>query len=236
LLPVLVPLLARVRRQFDLDASPRAVQAHLADDPTLGPRVRARPGLRVAGAFDAAQLALRTVLGQQVSVRGATTIAGRLVARWGTPLPDDARAGAPPALTHLPVALDALVSAGAQAVATVGLPGQRATALVTLARAIIDGPLAPLTDPVPAIEPSQLLRTLTALPGIGDWTAQYIAMRGLAWPDAFPAGDLVLRQAMGGLTAPRLIEAAERWRPWRAYAAHQLWAGPPPDSISEDRA
>jgi AraC family transcriptional regulator of adaptative response / DNA-3-methyladenine glycosylase II len=227
LLPVLVPLLARLRSLLDLDADPRTIAAQLSADPTLAPLIARRPGLRVPGAVDGFELALRTVLGQQVSVRGATTLAGRLARLIADPLPATpaSRTGAPPApLTHLPVTAERLADASPAMVAGIGLPRTRAECIVTLARAVASGELPALTGEVPVGDPATHMRELMELPGVGPWTATYIAMRALRWPDAFPEGDLALRKAMGGLSPARLRAAAERWRPWRAYAAQHLWA------------
>ena len=230
LLPVLVPLLTRVRRMLDLDADPQAIAAHLGRDALLGPLVARRPGLRVPGAGDGFELALRTVLGQQVSVRGATTLAGRLALRVAEPLgesahPADAWHPAPPSL--LPVTAERLADASLASVVAIGLPRARAECVRALARAVAEGALPELTGDAPAGDPQSFVRRFTELPGIGPWTAAYVAMRALRWPDAFPEGDLVLRKAMGGLTAARLLAAAEGWRPWRAYAAQHLWASAP---------
>jgi AraC family transcriptional regulator of adaptative response / DNA-3-methyladenine glycosylase II len=232
LLPAVVPLLARVRRLLDLDADPASVDAHLAADPALAAHVARRPGLRVPGAVDGFELALRAVLGQQVSVRAATTLAGRLAALVGERL--DAATGAaraPAGLTHHAAGAERLADAGVARVAGAGLPRARAEAVLALARAVADGALPELaTDAEGAAGghgsgPAAFVRRLTALPGVGPWTAAYVAMRALRWPDAFPDGDLALRRAAGGLTAAGLRQAAERWRPWRAYAAMHLWTG-----------
>jgi AraC family transcriptional regulator of adaptative response / DNA-3-methyladenine glycosylase II len=238
LLPALVPLLARLRRLLDLDADPEAIAAHLGADPRLAALVARRPGLRVPGSLDGFELAWRAVLGQQVSVRGATTLAGRLTRLLGEPLgeplgeslaasaPSDAPApaGLPALLTHRPVTAARLADAGAPLVASIGLPRARAECLVTLARAVTDGGFPELVGDAAGASPTSCMRRLRALPGVGAWTASYVAMRALRWPDAFPDGDLALRRALGGLTPARLRDAAERWRPWRAYAAQHLWA------------
>jgi AraC family transcriptional regulator of adaptative response / DNA-3-methyladenine glycosylase II len=224
---VLVPLIARLRSLLDLDADPSAIAAHLSGDPTLGALVARRPGLRVPGAVDGFELALRTVLGQQVSVRGATTLAGRLARLVAEPLPAaaTARTGTPQVpLTHLPVTAERLADADPALVAGIGLPRMRATCIVALARAVAAGELPMLSGDVPVGDPAMHMRRLMEVPGIGTWTATYIAMRALRWPDAFPEGDLALRNAMGGLSPARLRTVAERWRPWRAYAAQHLWA------------
>lgn len=228
LLPQLVPLLARLRRQFDLDADPAVIDAHLSGDPRLAPLVQRRPGLRAPGAFGGAELAVRAVLGQQVSVRGATTLAGRLVRALAEPLAAPVELGrdaVPATLTHLPIDIARLADATPARVAGIGLTRARAECLVALARAIAGGELPELLSTETARDPALLVRRLVQLPGIGEWTAGYIVMRALQWPDAFPHGDLGLRKAMGGLSAARLRVESERWRPWRSYAAHHLWAG-----------
>lgn len=220
LAPVLATLRARLRRLFDLDAEPLTVAAHLAADRMLAPLVALRPGLRVPGAVDGFELALRAILGQQVSVRGATTLSGRLAALIAEPLPD-----APTeALAYMPVAAERVAQASIASVMGIGLTRARAECIVTLARTVAIGEWPELSSDKHVDDPAEFVRRLTTLPGIGAWTAQYVAMRAIGWPDAFPEGDLGLRKAMGGLTPVRLRARAERWRPWRAYAAQHLWA------------
>jgi AraC family transcriptional regulator of adaptative response / DNA-3-methyladenine glycosylase II len=216
LAPALMSIAARVRRLFDTDADPTLISAHLARDPALRPRVRRRPALRVMGAFDAFEWAARAVLGQQVSVRAALTIASRLVAAFGVPVAGDGLA----ALLAFPDAAR-LADAAEDALAAIGLTRMRARTLRGLARAVADGTVS--LDR--GADPEAVRAALLALPGIGPWSAEYIAMRALGWPDAFPAGDLGLRRALGGITSDACERRAERWRPWRAYAAAHLWAG-----------
>lgn len=215
----LMPLLARVRAQFDLDANPAVIEAHLRQDPLLAARIDALPGLRVPGAFDAFELAVRAVLGQQVSVAGATTLSGRLVRRFGT------LASTPFAqVTHHFPAAQVLAGASIDDIAALGLPGKRADTVRHLARFAADGgmtmrPGLPLEDAV---------AHLKTVPGIGDWTAHYIALRALRYPDAFPAGDLGLQKAAADgatarLTEKQLAARAGAWSPWRGYAALALW-------------
>lgn len=225
LAPAMPMLLPRLGRLLDLDLDPGEVSGHLGADPVLAPLVSRRPGLRVAGCVSGFELALRVVLGQQVSVRGASTLAGRLAARFGEPLTDSPV----PELRVLPVTAESLAQANLTSVRAIGLPASRAECLIRLAQAVAGGDLPELTadDAVaerPVSEPTEFLRRFTALPGIGPWTASYVAMRGLGWRDAFPEGDLGLRSAMGGSAAQMRI-AAERWRPLRAYAAQHLWVG-----------
>jgi AraC family transcriptional regulator of adaptative response / DNA-3-methyladenine glycosylase II len=211
-------IVARVRRVFDLAADLPAITRHLARDPLLAPLVAARPGLRVPGGWDGFELAVRAVLGQQISVVGARTLAGRLVERCGAPLAG-AAAGDPlqrvfPAPEQL-AALD---------VAELGMPRARAAALVALARAAAADPR--LFGTAQSLDDA--VARLVALPGIGPWTAQYVALRALREPDAFPAGDLGLLRALAGTSGQRptpraLLARAEAWSPWRAYAAQHLW-------------
>jgi AraC family transcriptional regulator of adaptative response / DNA-3-methyladenine glycosylase II len=203
----------RLRRLFDLAADPVAIGDTLARDRALAPAVRALPGLRVPGGWDGLELACRAILGQQISVARATALAGALVRAYGQPLAAPAAA-----LTHAFPTAAALADAGGDAIArAVGMPRARGQAIAGIARAVADGTL-PL-DRSLALEP--LVERLLALPGIGPWTAHYLAMR-LGEPDAVPAGDLWLRRALG-LDERGLVARAERWRPFRAYAALYLW-------------
>ncbi|MDR3439381.1 AlkA N-terminal domain-containing protein [Telmatospirillum sp.] len=212
---VLSTVVARLRRLFDLDADIAVIDAHLAADPRLAERVRQRPGLRVPGAWDAFELAVRAILGQQVSVAAATTFAGRLAGAFGRPLPQPAAA-----VTRLFPQASVIAEAD---LTGIGLTRSRAQALQSLARSLG-------TDPALLTGGDSLDDTvarLGRLPGIGPWTAHYIAMRALREPDAFPAADLGLLRAMetadGRPTPKALLQMAEAWRPWRAYAALRLW-------------
>lgn len=215
---ILMPTLARVRNQFDLDANPAAIEAHLRHDPLLRKHLDALPGLRVPGAFDALELAVRAVLGQQVSVAGATTLSARLVQRFGEPC-----ATPFPQLTHhFP---DATVLAAAEdgAIAAIGLPQSRAQTIRNIAQFAAAGGL----NLPPGIPLADAVARLKTVRGIGDWTAHYIALRALRFPDAFPAGDLGLQKAAAGnggrLTEKQLTARADAWSPWRGYAALALW-------------
>ena len=215
----------RCRRLLDLDADPAAVTDVLGDDPMLGPIVRRSPGRRVPGSVDGAELAFRAVLGQQVSVAGASTLAGRLVARCGAPLP--ASLLSENGLTHVFPGPEEVAGADLD---RFGVPAARAEALRTLARAL-DGDVS--LDP--GSDRDEVERRLLGLRGIGPWTVSYVAMRALGDPDAFLPTDLGVRQAVLKLGHPddrRSVAAlAERWRPWRAYATQHLWAslGEEPD-------
>ena len=214
---VLSDVVARVRRVFDLEADTRAIATHLAHDPLLAPLVAARPGLRVPGGWEGFELAVRAILGQQVSVAGARTLAGRLVARFGEPL----AGGGDAALTHVFPSSARLADADP---AAIGLPRSRAEALRALARAARDD--ARLFGAAQSLDDA--VARLRALPGVGEWTAQYVALRALREPDAFPADDLGLQRALADAngrrpSAKQLVRRAEAWRPWRAYAAQHLW-------------
>ena len=231
-LSALPAIILRVRRVFDLSADPQAIGAQLAEDPRLAPLVAARPGLRVPGAWDGFELAVRAVLGQQITVRAAAGLAGMLVATYGERLP----ASTPrlDALTHVFPRPERLADVD---LSKLGMPRARAAALASLAAAVAADPAVlgagrSLADCV---------TRLRALPGVGEWTAQYIAMRELREPDAFPAADVGLMRAMADAdgrrpTARELLARAERWRPWRAYAAQHLWASAMPDPAMPARA
>jgi AraC family transcriptional regulator of adaptative response / DNA-3-methyladenine glycosylase II len=207
----------RAGRLFDLDADPAAIAAHLSSDPLLGPLLGRRPGLRAPGAWDPFETSVRTILGQQVSVRAARTLAARLVSRFGRPLSPALAKGT---LSHLFPSADDLADAD---VSSIGLPSRRGEAIRAFARAValrqVDlGPAASLDDAV---------SRLAGMPGIGPWTAQLIALRALGEPDALPAGDLGLRLALargGPLPSATTVESRARaWRPWRSYALIHLW-------------
>ena len=207
----LMPLVAALRRWLDLDAHPDRIAAHLGADRLLARHVARRPGLRVPGAIDAFEIAVRAILGQQISVAAARTLAGRFAAAFGERIvtPD-------PSLTHLWPSARRIASSSAAAIAALGVLPARAASIALLAKLVTR---APIRD---RGEPERTLAELRAVGGIGEWTLQYIAMRALGWPDAFPAGDRVLCRALG-LTAPELAVRAEAWRPWRAYAVMHLW-------------
>jgi AraC family transcriptional regulator, regulatory protein of adaptative response / DNA-3-methyladenine glycosylase II len=217
----LTTAVSRCRQLLDLDADPIAVFEAFRDDPLLGPLVTATPGRRVPGAADGFELAVRAVIGQQVSVSGARTVAGRLVAAAGEPLP-----AARGAVTHLfPTPLQLLALAEREP-AAFSMPTTRRRALVALATAVEDGTV--VIDP--GADPLELRQSLIALPGIGPWTAEYVAMRALRDPDAFMPTDLGIRRAAHALGFPddpaHLTALTESWRPWRSYAMAHLWSMP----------
>jgi AraC family transcriptional regulator, regulatory protein of adaptative response / DNA-3-methyladenine glycosylase II len=219
----LTTAVSRCRQLLDLDADPVAIWEALRGDPLVGPVVQREPGRRVPGAADGFELAVRAVIGQQVSVAGARTVAARLVQAAGDALPEPDGT-----LTHLfptPAALAALAQADPAAFA---MPAGRRRALVALAEATDSGDV--VIDP--GADPAELRHSLVRLPGIGPWTAEYVAMRALRDPDAFMPTDLGIRRAARAVGLPddpaHLVAATESWRPWRSYAMAHLWALPAP--------
>jgi AraC family transcriptional regulator of adaptative response / DNA-3-methyladenine glycosylase II len=222
-LAALPTIIARLRRVFDLAADPQAINAHLSQDSALAPLVAARPGLRAPGGWDGFELAMRAVLGQQVTVGAAIRLAGKLVEAYGQPAP--LSAAGHPALSHAFPRPERIAAAD---LTHLGMPGARARTLSTVAQAVVDDPQFLGLDR--SLE--EAVAKLRALPGVGEWTAQYIALRGMREPDAFPAADIGLMRALadpGGKrpNAAELLARAEAWRPWRAYAAQHLWAAAP---------
>jgi AraC family transcriptional regulator of adaptative response / DNA-3-methyladenine glycosylase II len=207
----LAAAVARCRRLLDLDADPAAVDDVLGTDPSLAAQVAEAPGRRVPASPDAAELAVRAVLGQQVSVAGARTLTARLLPLGGTPLPEPVGT-----LTHAFPRPEALATADLSAV---GLPGARRRTVGALASALAEG--AVVLDP--GADREEAARSLRAVPGIGPWTAALVGLRGLADPDVWLPGDLALRRSLATLGSSD-TEAATRWRPWRSYAVMHLWA------------
>jgi AraC family transcriptional regulator, regulatory protein of adaptative response / DNA-3-methyladenine glycosylase II len=211
----LAAAVARCRRLLDLDADPLAIAEALSRDDVIGGLVRARPGLRVPGCVDGGEIALRAVLGQGVSLRAARGLTARLVEGFGTSLEQPLGT-----VTHLFPAPAVLAEADPQSLAG---PTRRRAALQALAARLADGEIR--IDA--GSDPTETLTGLVAIPGIGPWTAAYVAMRGFHDPDAFPPGDAGVRRALRALGRPddprSIAVVQQRWRPWRAYAALQLW-------------
>jgi len=204
-------IIERIRSMFDLNADWPVIVRGLRTDPILRDRIDSGPGLRVAGCWNGFELATRAILGQQITVKGATELAGRMVRAFGQPILSGN------GLTHLFPSPEILAGAN---VASIGLPKARGESIRALARAVCDGKISfeRIADT------GAFLDRLCEIPGIGKWTAQYVAMRALGEPDAFPSGDIGLLRALGLKNARELEPRADAWRPWRAYAAMYLWS------------
>jgi AraC family transcriptional regulator of adaptative response / DNA-3-methyladenine glycosylase II len=203
-------IVERIRAMFDLNADWAAIAQGLRTDPALAARVNAHPGLRVPGCWTGFELATRAILGQQVSVKGATTLAGRIAGAFGQPVHGAS------GLTRLFPTPEVLAQAK---LANIGLPRARAETIQALARSVCNGQIR--FDRI--VDSEAFLIRLCDIPGIGKWTAQYVAMRALGEPDAFPCGDLGLLRALKLGSSRELEQRAEAWRPWRAYATMYLW-------------
>jgi AraC family transcriptional regulator of adaptative response / DNA-3-methyladenine glycosylase II len=219
LTPVLPALLSRLRDLFDLNARPDLISKQLRRDKRLAPMVKANPGMRVPGAFNGFEMGLRAILGQQVTVKAATTIAGRLATAFGeklvTPYPE---------LNRLTPSASRLARASVDDIAKLGVVSARCKSIISLARAHVSGELS--LDNGAHHNPDHAIQRLSELPGIGQWTAHYIAMRALHWPDAFPKEDIAVRNNLGGVTAKQAEALSQSWRPWRSYAVLHVWRNP----------
>ena len=214
LTPVLPVLLRRLRNLFDLDAHPDRIAAHLEQEPLLRESLIKDAGLRVPGAFDGFEMVVRAILGQQITVKAATTIGGRFAEAFGEPIQTPF-----PELNRLTPLAGRVATATLDEVASLGIVSARARTLMALATACESGDLR--LDA--STHPEQAIVSLMAQPGIGEWTAHYIAMRALRWPDAFPNGDIVIRKNLGGVTAKEAERLSQAWRPWRSYAVMHIW-------------
>lgn len=214
LLPVLPALLGRLRNLFDLNARPDLIAAHLMKDKQLKKSLQKNSGLRVPGAFDGFEMAVRAILGQQITVKAATTIACRFAQTFGnkikTPFAELSR------LSPLP---ERIAKATVDDIAKLGIISARAKSIIALAQAYVSGELQLEAGTNPDIT----IQKLVTLPGIGQWTAHYIAMRALRWPDAFPKEDIAVRNNLGGVSATAAETMSQAWRPWRSYAVMHIW-------------
>jgi AraC family transcriptional regulator of adaptative response / DNA-3-methyladenine glycosylase II len=205
---VVPQVLARIKRVFDTACRPDEVAAH------LGPLAAAEPGLRVPGAFDGFEMAVRAVLGQQITVRAAQTLAGRVALAMGD------RVETPFAAIHRTFPTPSRIAAASpDELGRLGIISSRTGAILALARACASGSLVL----APGVDVEDTMHRLRQIPGIGEWTAQYVAMRALTWPDAFPHTDYGVKKALGESSPSRVMTLAEGWRPWRAYATLHLW-------------
>jgi AraC family transcriptional regulator of adaptative response / DNA-3-methyladenine glycosylase II len=207
----LYKIIERIRSMFDLNADWSAIAMSLGTDPELSSRISAEPGLRVPGCWNGFELTVRAILGQQVSVKGATTLAGRIVKAFGKPF------SGPAGLTHIFPSPEVLADAK---LTGLGLTDKRAETIRALSRAFCDRRIS--FDGI--VDSANFLARLMEIPGIGNWTAQYVAMRALGEPDAFPSGDLGLLRALALTNSSELEKRAEAWRPWRSYASMYLWS------------
>jgi AraC family transcriptional regulator of adaptative response / DNA-3-methyladenine glycosylase II len=212
--PALPRILGQLRRMFDLDARPDLIAEQLAADPKIARLVKRFPGARLPGAMNGFEVAARAIIGQRISVAAATTIAGRFTCKFGQSIKTPFER-----LTCIAPTADRIAEARPNEIASLGLTQVRAHSLIALAKFWSDRDF----DITGAANPEAAMEELQSLRGIGPWTANYIAMRALQWPDAFPAGDLVLCKAAGDVTAKQLEQMSQPWRPWRAYAAILLW-------------
>lgn len=214
LTPVLPALLGRLRNLFDLAARPDLIAAHLGKDELLKKSVEAHPGLRVPGAFDGFEMAIRAILGQQITVKAATTIACRFAQAFGeeiqTPIPG---------LSKVSPLASKVAAASIDDVARLGIVSARSASIIALAKAYDSGALILEAGS----NPEAAIAKLVELPGIGQWTAHYIAMRALRWPDAFPKEDIAVRNKLGGVSAKQAEAMSQAWRPWRSYAVVHIW-------------
>jgi AraC family transcriptional regulator of adaptative response / DNA-3-methyladenine glycosylase II len=217
LTPALPTLLSRVRALFDLNARPDMISTHLAKDAHLAGAVRRNRGMRVPGAFSGFETGLRAILGQQVTVKAATTIACRFVAAFGEPIVTPFAA-----LNRLTPSAARVAMASVDEIARLGIVSARARSILALAAVQDSGDLS--LDGAAHHRPDESIKRLAELPGIGPWTAQYIAMRAFGWPDAFPKEDIAVRSRLGGVTPRQAEERSQRWRPWRSYAVMHLWS------------
>lgn len=214
LTPVLPVLLSRLRHLFDLSARPDKINAQLKTDKRLQQSISKNPGLRVPGAFDRFEMAIRAILGQQITVKAATTLATRFAQAFGekikTPIPE---------LSLLSPLPEQIVKASINDIAKLGIIRNRVNGIHAFTQAFLSRkiPLNVGTDP------EELIKDLVMLPGIGHWTAQYISMRALHWPDAFPKEDIAVRNKLGNINAKQAEERSQVWRPWRSYAVMHIW-------------
>ena len=214
LTPVMSSILTRIRSVFDLNARPDVIGERLSQNSILADSVARYPGMRIPGAFDGFEIAVRTILGQQISLKAANTLAGRFVERFGDPIeiPHET-------LSHVFPSPQHMVGQSVDRIASLGIIERRARCILSIAEEIVENRMSL----VPSADIETTLQQLVALPGIGPWTAQYITMRTLHWPDAFPKEDIALRRILGDVTAKQADLLSQAWRPWRSYASIYLW-------------
>lgn len=214
LAPVIMQVMSKIRGVFDVRANVFEIESTLSKDKVLAKTVKKYSGMRLPGAFDGFELLLRAILGQQISVKGATTLAGRFAARFGDPIQTPY-----PELMYTTPCVQRLAEAKVTDIQVMGLPSKRAQTIKFAATAVCEGKL----NLEPGADPDSTAANLIEIPGIGEWTADYVAMRALDWPDAFPSGDLGVKKALDLTRRKDILARAECWRPWRAYATMYLW-------------
>lgn len=212
---VLPELEHRITRLFDLEAEPEKINAHLARYPELTEIIARSPGLRVPGAFDGFEMAVRSILGQQITVKAATTLSSRFALAFGEMI----TAPATPELSRITPPAGEIATLTVDDIARLGIISARARSIIHIARAFSTGEV----KLGPGMDPETTIASLIQLPGIGPWTAEYLVMRGLNYRDAFPKGDIALQKALGGVTARQADLLSQPWRPYRSYAVLHLW-------------
>ncbi|MGR8946658.1 MAG: AlkA N-terminal domain-containing protein [Gammaproteobacteria bacterium] len=214
LVPVATHLLAKIRTVFDVRANIEEIEQHLSADPVLATVIKRCSGMRLPGAFDGFELLLRAILGQQISVKAATTLAGRFAKTFGQEIDTPFES-----LQFATPAAEAIADAKLSVIRAQGLPQKRAETIKAAATAAAEKRLVL----EPGSDPALARNALVEIPGIGEWTADYVAMRALDWPDAFPSGDLGVKKALGLSKRKDVIARSQMWQPWRAYATMHLW-------------
>ena len=214
LMPVAASIAAKVKGVFDVRANVADIETHLRADPLLNAVIGRNSGMRLPGAFDGFELLLRAILGQQISVKAATTLAGRFAARFGQAVDT----GVEQLFVSTPNP-EAIAEASVADIRALGVPEKRAQTIKLAATAVAERDLIL----VPGSDPDAAMQSLVTIPGIGEWTADYVAMRALAWPDAFPSGDLGVKKALRLTNRKEILARAREWQPWRAYATLYLW-------------
>jgi AraC family transcriptional regulator of adaptative response / DNA-3-methyladenine glycosylase II len=225
LTPALPTLLKRTGELFDLDARPGLIASHLRQDRRLAVMLERCPGIRVPGAFNGFEMGLRAIIGQQITVKAATTVSCRVAAAFGDPI-----ATPFPPLDRLSPSPARLARASVDDIAKLGIVSARTKCIIALAQAHASGQVNLDVGVHP--NPQDAIKRLTELPGIGQWTAHYIAMRALRWPDAFPKEDIVVRNNLGGVSAREAEAMSRAWSPWRSYAVMHIWRNPPQDAAA----
>lgn len=212
--PVVSVIITRIKRQFDVHANPLQINKQLGTDPVLRKRIENNPGLRSPGAFNPFELLIRVILGQRISVKAATTLMNRFVSTFGQPFPTPI-----PKLSRLSPSPEVVAKADPGAIAALGMPLKRAQTIVEVAKVFESGKLDFLTD----TNISKIKSELMKIPGIGPWTVEYMLMRGVSWPDAFPSTDLGIQKALKTKNKSEIESIGKKWQPYRSYATHHLW-------------